>query len=928
MRSSIACARCRRSKVKCVNNGVGTTCRACETTGRECTYPSPAAGAGGGVPVARRESSSQSGHPVLDRVPAGETPRRQPRPKKSSASIPGTSSSNRDSPHALVDALDPTILTPKVWTELFDIFQTHYSTDLPFLHPPTFLKPLRQSSLQSSNSGFGDPASGPLPALSPLLLLAFLALTSRFHPQLVAYHSTSTSKQNPQIAAEYYASACRNRIASMYGGDPGVPDLQRIQAMLMLGLHEWGSCQGSKAWVTVGIAIRGAQLLGLQFEADLDDMPLARSTAMVEEARHLGVNVNQREYGLSSKGDAFIEQETRRRTFWSCFIMDRYLSSGKYRPQMLNIQDLRIQLPCSERAFLFGEKVKTLMLGEEIHDVAGRAHIQHQRKASVMLGSKSGSPNGGTPVSSDRSPVTGTGLGREDEEDGRWEVGSDEGILSRFIKVLDLYGRIVKWSCSGGRRREQYPPWDERSTFSTLQRLHSRARDGLPRDMTLTSANISAHITSRTSTPFVLMHIVHLLSGMILNREYIPFIPLRSPKPQGPLDPPVFPSDEYTVPEGFWEQSARELFKSARDVIDLLRICQEWNVLVETPIVGFAAYTAAFTGVYAINFPWMDPHGYMCKGTQSRDPVKSETGDSPGAEAARKALEIISQMRRALHMADGWFRTLKRVHVYYIRIKKDFRRNAKAMASLSPGAESLRSLTLREGGPGGGLEEYKLLEKSLREFGSLWDEGEDLEMLDAGDEERRPDTSSSIPPGEAMDTSNAPDAIRQERWNAINTVAAAASQQNAANGATTYGPGRIPISNPSPEQQKPPQLPGHSPILSPPGSASAASNTPYDRPSGFTPIQHQQHPHANPADSYGTHQPSYTSASSFSPASQEAWLDSLDTRFGGDDIAAFVAGTNWEDWAAMAQPGEQGVSGWLSAVWMGAPGPPPTPGRS
>ncbi|EKG19574.1 hypothetical protein MPH_03438 [Macrophomina phaseolina MS6] len=932
MRSSIACARCRRSKVKCVNNGVGTTCRACETTGRECTYPSPAAGAAAGVAVARRESSSQSGNPVLDRVPAGETPRRAPRPKKSSASIPGASSSNRDSPHALVDALDPTVLTPKVWTELFDIFQTHYSTDFPFLHPPTFLKPLRQTSLQSPNAGFGDSTGASLPALSPLLLLAFLALTSRFHPQLVAYHSTSGSKQSPQIAAEYYASACRSRIAGMYGVDPGVPDLQRIQAMLMLGLHEWGSCQGSKAWVTVGIAIRGAQLLGLQFESDLDDMPLARSTAMVEEARHLGVSLHQRESAISGKGDAFIEQETRRRTFWSCFIMDRYLSSGKYRPQMLNIQDLRIQLPCSERAFLFGENVKTLMLGEEAHDVAGRAQIQHQRKTSVMLGSKSGSPNGGTPVSSDRSPITATGFGREDDEDGRWELGSDEGILSRYIKVLDLYGRIVKWSCSGGRRREQYPPWDERSTFSTLQRLHGRFKDGLPRDMTLTTANISAHITSRTSTPFVLMHIVHLLSGMILHREYIPFIPLRSPKPQGPLDPPTFPPEDYSIPEGFWEQSARELFKSARDVIDLVRICQEWGVLVETPIVGFATYTAAFTGVYAINFPWMDPQGYMCKGTQSRDPVKSETGDSPGAEAARKALEIISQMRRALHMADGWFSTLKRVHVYYIRIKKDFRRNARAMASLSsPGAESLRSLTLREGGAGGGLEEYKLLEKSLREFGSLWDENEDMEMLDAGDaDERRPETGSSVPSGDAMDTSNGPDAVRQERWNAINTVAAAASQQNATNGGTTYGPGGIPISNPSPEQSKPPQLPGHSPILSPPGSASAASNTPYDRPTGFTPIQHQQqHPYGGAADPYGAHHPTYTSASPFAPASQEAWLDNLDTRFGGDDIAAFVAGTNWEDWAAMAQPsGEQGVSGWLSAVWMGAPGPPPTPGRS
>lgn len=53
MRSSIACSRCRRSKVKCVNNGVNTTCRACETSGRECTYPPPATGGAGG---ARRES--------------------------------------------------------------------------------------------------------------------------------------------------------------------------------------------------------------------------------------------------------------------------------------------------------------------------------------------------------------------------------------------------------------------------------------------------------------------------------------------------------------------------------------------------------------------------------------------------------------------------------------------------------------------------------------------------------------------------------------------------------------------------------------------------------------------------------------------------------------------------------------------------------
>jgi Fungal Zn(2)-Cys(6) binuclear cluster domain len=44
MRSSIACARCRRSKIKCLNSGVNTTCRACQVSGRECTYPAPVLG--------------------------------------------------------------------------------------------------------------------------------------------------------------------------------------------------------------------------------------------------------------------------------------------------------------------------------------------------------------------------------------------------------------------------------------------------------------------------------------------------------------------------------------------------------------------------------------------------------------------------------------------------------------------------------------------------------------------------------------------------------------------------------------------------------------------------------------------------------------------------------------------------------------------
>ena len=179
--------------------------------------------------------------------------------------------------------------------------------------------------------------------------------------------------------------------------------------------------------------------MGLQYELDLDDEPLSRSLALNCEAEQLGVDKHKNSStGIKDEGETFIQQEIRRRTFWSCFIMDRYLSSGKYRPQMLHAKELRIQLPASERSFLFAEKVRTLMLGEEENRVGGRAKVQSNRQASVLLGT--------TPEPKNAA------IREDDEEKGRLEVGADEGLFSRYIKILGVYGKVVKWSCAGGRR--------------------------------------------------------------------------------------------------------------------------------------------------------------------------------------------------------------------------------------------------------------------------------------------------------------------------------------------------------------------------------------------------------------------------------------------------------------------------------------------
>ncbi|KAK5107868.1 hypothetical protein LTR62_000578 [Meristemomyces frigidus] len=963
MRSSIACIRCRRSKVKCVNNGVGSTCRSCDNAGRECIYPSPVTTA-----TSRRRDSL----PVKQQDGTGDRERR-PKARKSAhtfvaGSAVGNAAAARDSVRPLLDALDPRVLTPLVWQELYDIFMLHYSSDLPFLHSPTFLKPLRHATMQPpANSGEASAASSRPPA-SQEFLLAFLALTARFHPGLVAHHSPPTPNRpsSPLRASEYYASAAHERLSTSWT-DNQFHDIERIQAALMIGLHEWSMCRGAKAWLTIGIAIRAAQAMGLQYERDLDDEPMSRALALGSEAERMGLDGGRKSAAATIQGDenGFVRQEIRRRTFWSCYVMDRYLSSGKYRPQMLHAPELRIQLPASERAFMFGENVRTLMLGEEEKAMGHRAESQGHRHNDSSLGR-------------DREP-----------ENSRIEVGMAEGMGSRYIRILELYGRVVQWSCSGGRRLETQPPWDERCQWHKLRQQCLDFKASLPRHDTLSAQNTQAHISMKTSTSYTLVHTVYLLCKIMLHREYVPFLPIRCDRPVGPLDAPMFPADEYQVPAGFWESSAVELFKAARDTMDLLRSCQEWNALVQTPIVGFAVYTVAFVGLYSISFPWMDPDGYMCTPPSARLAAHSvgrvRHGDS-GFMAARRALEMLGQMRPRLCMAEGWLSTIIRMHKYFRRMKADYRKNTSSGSSAS-GDDSGSTVAkgLREGGSGGGLEEWKLLERTIKDFGNL--EDHDIEIEDGND-------AHGSRGGDALyDDSSAGTTVKSEDrdarhvaehskadgggpWNAINATsrASASTQPNVATPNSAQF--RSYDSNPSRyqtselRQQLQPSSQGQPPYTSlensfrPASPASQAASTPsqasqpFDRPpayaawtpqnTGYPPMQHNQqttyqsnllthavhpqglsnvlnNPYAPPpppgiqnGQQQQQHQLPMQQSALWDAHQKEAWLDGLPTTMYPDDLAAFGNGEDIGAWASREHYGNGPV--WLNTIWGGVNG--------
>jgi hypothetical protein len=455
----------------------------------------------------------------------------------------------------------------------FEIYEKHFATDFPFLHKRTFLSPLQQLSSVSS-PGHAKLSHSKEPRHYNLLLLAFLTQTSRYHPELIA------QTEGPLQTAEFYADATRKQLGYDFTGDQS---LEKIQALLMLGYHEWTGLLGQNGWVKIRIAISCAQALGYQYDEELDDR--GDSSKNGEE--------------LSSEQDQFIRHEIRRRTFWSCFILDRYLSVGRNRPLMLNVKDLgSIQLPCSDTAFNHGRSVKTRIFGED--DEA----YEKRREKSRELAARARNGN--------YHPDYRTG-GYVD--DVRWEVGEHEEALSRYIHVVDHFSDVMKWSNKGGRRyvhptllcscaadlsssQGNLAPWNPETAFYHLEERLLQLKRSLPVDLQLTPRNTEVHIYTGTSRVYVLMHAFLMLSTVALYREYIAFSPWRVTTPQGPLDDPKVTEPLPRDRPNYWVEQACDCFGAVNEFSSILQACQAQALVVESPIAGFATYLVAWCGMY------------------------------------------------------------------------------------------------------------------------------------------------------------------------------------------------------------------------------------------------------------------------------------------------------------------------------------------
>ncbi|OBU00502.1 hypothetical protein VE01_01370 [Pseudogymnoascus verrucosus] len=842
MRSSIACYRCRRSKIKCQNNGVNTACRACANQSRECTYPEPSAS---------QQANKRPESTIAARVDGegGDVKRVR---KRESDAVRKQSFRQSDDP------LESPPITAKLWKDVYTTFMLHCSTELPFLHEEVFHTRVHQPAAERS-------------ADTQIFLLGMLTLTARFIPDLVAYHSQS-DPSDPLAASEFYAEAFAARLDAP--ALTGQPSLERVQGLLMISLYHWGMCRGQRAWMYITIAIGMARTMGLMFE---EDSRTSQKPALIEEARQLGVKLKVAEAGAAPDEQTLIQREIKRRTAYSCFILDRYQASGRYRPQIINIDDLHVQLPCSEEDFQFGVDVKTGSLKD-------------------------------TP----RSP---------DSRDGSRTISSTN-VLSIYIRLVEIWGRFSRWSCRGGRREEQYPPWDQRSEFYKLRQQLVAFHESLPPKLTFSPTKIAAHIASKSITLYTAIHTLYSLCNIVLHREYIPFIPIRSVGPSGPLDEPTFPPDKYDIPEGFWDESAELIFKSARDIMDIVRVTSDRQVMVESPQVGFAVWTAAFVGIYAVHFPWMDKNSYMSNSPTTLD--HNPTYPTGRHEATDLAVKTLNLMLPRSKMACGWSVWIKRMEHYFVNIKKDHNRSIRALGL--PSSEHQRreahakELSLREGGHGGGLEEYKLLEKELKDFGpsleqDRYDSPDRISPFSATNGGSRPSTHIKAEPQPSGHARSASRNGNDNGWVTVNTTAPP-SNGSVAEEYTPSNKGYV-NHHASPKNTATyyPQNSTYAAATTlnsmyPPPANGTTNSTPYDHPSQSSPETYKPGPPASTSSgNWASPKPS--------PESAFRRLEEI-SMHGGKDLEIFGTGMDMETdiWAnGYVMDDGMGVNFMQAVVW-------------
>ncbi|RMJ26676.1 Transcription factor [Aspergillus sp. HF37] len=189
--------------------------------------------------------------------------------------------------------------------ELVGIYFDFSMVTYRFLHRGSVEDWLRQ--VYENNVSFSNPPPGNIVARTAVILMIFAV-------------ATLYEELHPGISTDGHNGSERWYVASKYMSsmESGPPRLETIQARLGQCLYLLSSSRANECWYSFGTALQLVAALGLH---------------------------RQWYAKMLKTGSTFLEQELRKRIFWSAYTLDKYLSIMFGRPRLLHDEDIDQEFP-------------------------------------------------------------------------------------------------------------------------------------------------------------------------------------------------------------------------------------------------------------------------------------------------------------------------------------------------------------------------------------------------------------------------------------------------------------------------------------------------------------------------------------------------------------------------------------------------------
>ncbi|KAM0417228.1 hypothetical protein ACHAPT_012739 [Fusarium lateritium] len=454
MRSSLSCDLCRKAKIKCVNSGTAP-CQKCLKLGNSsCELTRPQARSAKKI-AARAQRTTPELTPRDDHVSTvASTPditRQDPiRPSRPSPSL-----SRRTASSWGQESVDDHLarLPIGVVLKALNIFTAKFP-ELRILQPSAFVKEYQSGRSRESK----------------VLLATILAITRK--QSSICNGEWLHRLRSSDCYASYAWGVLSNLILQP-------PNVQVVQALLILTLYEWGVREFHKAWMHCGMAIRIMQSL--------------HSSRISPHALDISQNNDIDELA------AVVES----RTYWACFIMDCTINSGTYNPRMLpmsEMQKLKVPRPPNFVDFAFGSDGASLNqnLTAQQADPFGNLDLAQSFETMVL--------------------------------------GFD--IYAQAMAFVFNNGR-----CAPGMCAPENCPWVPGSLWSNCRTRLEEWRRSQHHRLHYPRHSVAVHMTLGHGESFIYLNMLYYLSVIMLHREYFPFLPTAESTPRGPVDPPLLEAE-------------------------------------------------------------------------------------------------------------------------------------------------------------------------------------------------------------------------------------------------------------------------------------------------------------------------------------------------------------------------------------------------